>query len=185
MTEKHMTEQHMIKKHMTERFESSRLIIRSTKKADTEFCLSIWLDDEMGKYLSDPPRALAGQIYDEWQENIEIFEGCYYFVAVSKETGDRIGTCSLVPNEDLTVWDLGYTVHQDYWRMGYGTEIIESLMQMSRDMGGQKITAAVASENPGSNAVLRKLGFSVEKEGSFKKSGTDIVYEEYVYARGL
>ena len=69
--------------------------------------------------------------------------------------------------------------------MGYGTEIVEALMQMSRDLGGQKITASVAKENPGSNAVLRKLGFSVEKEGTFKKSGTDIVYEEYVYARGL
>lgn len=170
---------------MTDQFESSRLIIRRTKKADTEFCLDIWLDDEMGKYMSDPPRALAGKMYEDWKENIEIYEGCYYFVAVSKETHDTIGTCSLVPNEDSSVWDLGYSVHKDYWRRGYGTEIVEALMRVSAEMGGKKITASVAKENPGSNAVLRKLGFGVEKEGSFKKRGTDIVYDEYVYGRDL
>ena len=35
--------------------------------------------------------------------------------------------------------------------------------------------------NDGSNAVLRKLGFNIEKEDAFKKSGTNIVYENYTY----
>jgi len=42
---------------------TNRLIIKSTKKEDTDFCLGIWLDDEMGKYFSDPPREKANDTY--------------------------------------------------------------------------------------------------------------------------
>ena len=30
--------------------ETNRLIIKSTKKEDTDFCLDIWFDDEMGTF---------------------------------------------------------------------------------------------------------------------------------------
>lgn len=170
---------------MLKQLESNRLIIRPTKKEDTDFCLDIWLDDEMGKYLSDPPRAFAGAIYNEWKETIEIYDGCYYFVAISKESNHHIGTCSMVPNIDLSVWDLGYAVHKDYWKQGYATEIIQALVDVCAEMGGKKITASVAKENMGSNAVLIKLGFIPEKEGVFRKQGTDIVFEKFIYGYEL
>lgn len=34
---------------MINELETNRLIIKSTKKEDTSFCLDIWLDDENGK----------------------------------------------------------------------------------------------------------------------------------------
>ena len=94
---------------------TKRLIIKSTKKEDTDFCLDIWLDDEMGKYLSDPPRDKAGEAYLKWKETVEDYDGCYYFIAVSKDTGDYIGTCSAVPSDDKIHWDLGYAIHKKYW----------------------------------------------------------------------
>lgn len=165
--------------------ETNRLIIKSTKKEDTDFCLDMWLDDEMGKYLSDPPRDKAGKTYSRWKENVESYNGCYYFVAVSKETGNYIGTCSTVPSEDKAHWDLGYSVHKKYWRQGYATEMIRALINFGYINGGRKITADVAKLNEGSNAVLRKLGFYIEKEGTFKKCGTDIIYDEYTYRLDL
>ena len=160
---------------------TKRLLIKRTKKEDADFCLDIWLDDEMGKYLSDPPREKAGEGYLKWKETVEEYHGCYYFIAVSRDTGERIGTCSIVPSEDEVRWDLGYAIHKKYWWQGYATEMIKALIDFAYAKGGRKITADVAQENPGSNAVLRKLGFQVEKEGTFKKSGTDIVYDEYTY----
>lgn len=165
--------------------ETNRLIIRSTKKEDADFCLNIWLDDEMGKYLSDPPREKAGDTYLEWKENVEIYDGCYYFVAISKETGEYIGTCSTIPSEDKKHWDLGYAIHKNYWRQGYATEMITALIDFCYINGGNKITAPVARENIGSNAVLKKLNFYIEKEGTFKKCGTDIIYDEYTYRLDL
>lgn len=166
-------------------FETNRLYIKCTKKEDTDFCLEIWLDDEMGKYLSDPPREKVDDIYLRWKENVEIYSGCHYFVAVSKETGEYIGTCSTVPSEDKKHWDLGYAIHKNYWRQGYATEMIESLINFCRINGASKITAPVAKENIGSNAVLKKLNFYVEKEGAFIKYGTDIKYDDYTYRLDL
>lgn len=111
----------------------------------------------MGKYLSDPPREKAGDSYLKWIQEVE----------------------------DNDHWDIAYAIHKDFWQQGYGAEMIQGLVEWCHENGGRKITAAVAKENEGSNAVLRKLGFFVEKEGSFKKSCTDIVYEENIYRLDL
>ncbi len=170
---------------MINQINTERLTIRSTKKVDADFCLDIWLDEEMGKYLSDPPRDKAGAIYSSWKENVEIYDGCHYMVAISKDTGAYIGTCSLVPSDDNKVWDLGYCIHKDFWKQGFASEMISSLIEFCTVNGGEKITASVAKENIGSNAVLNKLGFRVEREGVFNKSGTSIYYDEYVYGYDL
>lgn len=166
-------------------FETQRLTVKSTRIEDAPFSVEIWLDDEMGKYMSDPPREKAGDSYLEWIQEVEDYDGCHYFTTVSKASGSYIGTCSAVPSEDNNHWDIGYSIHKDYWQQGYGAEMIQGLVEWCYQNGGRKITAAVAKENEGSNAVLRKLGFFIEKEGSFKKSCTDIVYEENVYRLDL
>lgn len=119
---------------MINNLETNRLIIKSTKKEDTSFCLDIWLDDEMGKYLSDPPRDKADDAYLKWKDNVENYDGCYYFVAISKKTNNYIGTCSAVPSEDQKHWDLGYCVHKKYWRQGYATEMILYMIIIRTDL---------------------------------------------------
>ncbi|MDU5021748.1 MAG: GNAT family N-acetyltransferase, partial [Clostridiales bacterium] len=116
---------------------------------------------------------------------VEVYDGCYYFIAISKKDGNYIGTCSAFPSEDKRHWDLGYATHKKYWRQGYATEMIKALCSFCIENEAEYITADVAKLNTGSNAVLRKLGFKIEKEGSFKKSGTDIVYENYTYRLDL
>jgi ribosomal-protein-alanine N-acetyltransferase len=170
---------------VTEDIITNRLIIKSTREEDGPLCLNIWLDDEMGKYLSDPPRDKADEDQMNFAKDIENQKGWYPFIAVLKESGEFIGTCSVVPSDDNKHWDLGYCVHKKYWRQGYATEMIKDLINFGYRNGGRKFTANVAQENAGSNAVLKKLGFYVEKEGSFKKRGTDIVYDEYTYRLDL
>lgn len=139
----------------------------------------------MGKYLCDPPREKASDTYLKWKESVEVYDGCYYFIAILKENGEYIGTCSAVPSEDKKEWDIGYAIHKNYWRQGYAEEMIKALLDFCQASGAKKITAPVAKENTASNAVLRKLNFYIEKEGTFTKSGTDIVYEEYTYCLNL
>lgn len=160
---------------------TNRLIIRSTQEQDGPFCLSIWLDDEMGKYLADPPRDKADEAELNFAKGIDKQEGWYPFIATCKETGDLIGTCSIVPSDDIKHWDIGYCVHKKYWRQGFAIEMIKALIDFGYKNGGRTFTANVAKENVGSNAVLKKLGFYVEKEGTFTKRLTDIVYDEYTY----
>lgn len=69
---------------MIKTLETDRLLIKRTQKEDADFCLDIWLDDEMGKYLSDPPHDKAGDAYLSWKETVEVYGGCYYFAAIPK-----------------------------------------------------------------------------------------------------
>ncbi|MEG0847999.1 MAG: GNAT family N-acetyltransferase [Niameybacter sp.] len=160
---------------------TERLIIKSTREEHGPLCLSIWLDDEMGKYLGDPPRDKANEKYMNFAKGIEEDEGWYPFVVFSKDSNEFIGTCSMVPMEDMKHWDLGYCIHKKYWRQGYATEMIKALISFGYDKGGRRFTADVAQENIASNAVIKKLGFTIQKEGSFRKQGTNIVYDDYTY----
>lgn len=164
---------------------TERLLIKSMKEEYSSLCFSIWLDEEMGKYLGDPTRENANETYMNFAKDIEKDESWYPFVAFSKDSNEFIGTCSIVPMEDIEHWDLGYCIHKKYWRQGYATEMIKALISFGYAKGGRRFTADVAQENIASNAVIKKLGFTIQKEGSFKKQGTNIIYNNYTYELNL
>ena len=87
--------------------------------------------------------------------------------------------------KDPKHWDLGYCVHKNHWRQGYATEMIEALINFGYENGIRQFTADVAQENDASNGVLKKLGFFIEKEGTFRKQGTDSIYRDYTYRLDL
>lgn len=161
---------------------TDRLILRPTREADGPLCLSIWLDEKMGRYLADPPREKADDRYLNFAVGIEEDEDWYPMIAEDRESGEFIGTCSVVPTEDCACWDLGYCIHLDHWRKGYATEMVARLIEEGRAHGIRAFTAAVAKGNAASNALCRKLGFRIWKDdGTFRKTGTDIVYPEYIW----
>ena len=164
---------------------TERLIIKSMREEYSPLCFSIWLDKEMGKYLSDPPRENASEEYMNFAKDIEKDETWYPFVAFSDTTNEFIGTCSIVPMKDPTHWDLGYCIHKRHWRQGYATEMIQSLINFGYTKGGRKFTADIAQENIASNALIKKLGFTIETEGTFKKQETNIIYNSYTYKLNL
>lgn len=162
--------------------QTKRLLIRSTRESDGAACLNIWLDDEMGRYMADPPRDKADESYLNFAVGIENDDQWYPMVVFHKDTGDFLGTCSIIPMDDGMRWDFGYTVHKKYWRQGYATEILQTLIHLGSEKGVRSFSANVAKENIASNAVLLKLGFHVWKDkDSFRKRGTDIIYPEYTY----
>ena len=162
--------------------ETKRLLIRSTRESDGPACLDIWLDDEMGKYMADPPRNKADEAELNFAVGIENDDSWYPMVVFHKDTTDFLGTCSIMPMDGGKRWDFGYAVHEKYWRQGYATEILKKLIELGKEKGIKSFSANVAKENIASNAVLKKLGFRIWKDtGSFRKRGTDIIYSEYTY----
>lgn len=85
--------------------ETERLIIRRTTEQDSDFCLSIWVDDNMGKYLSDSPRELASENYLNFAVGIEKDTNWMPFVVIKKESMELVATTSLVPDNETYVWD--------------------------------------------------------------------------------
>ncbi len=158
---------------------TERLILRNMRQDDAENVWSIWGDPEAGKYLADPyykdPQELRDLFcdVDEWPD--------YSFVAVSKETNEFMGTCSIGPEGGKGEWGFGYCVAKAHWGKGYATEMAKALMAFAYEKGIRNFRCTVAIENAASGRVMQKCGMHVSHEGSFRKKGTDVVYPSHIY----
>lgn len=161
--------------------ETERLYLRGFTPEDARFALSIWNDPEMGEYLMDEAMETVSDEYLREIEQLGNDEECCYLIAEAKETRERIGTCSFIPGEDGTVYDIAYCVHKSFWRQGYATEMVGGMIGWAREQGAKKVTILIFSENPGSNAIARKFGFRIAEKRTVKKRGTGREFLEYKY----
>ena len=165
-----------------EGIETKRLKLRNYEKTDADFVISIWNDPEMGKYMPDPSIENMDEEYRKVYDTLEEDEECCYLISECLVTGEPIGACSFVVSEDGTNYDLGYSVHMKFWRNGYGTEMLQGMINYAKSRGAKTITAPFNKNNVASNAIMRKFGFNIVGESKFKKMGTDIIMEEYLYS---
>lgn len=163
-----------------EDIDTPRLRLRGYEAADVAFAMSIWNDPEMGEYLPDPSLENVDNSYRKLLETLGDDETCCYLIAVSKATGKKIGTCSFIPENG--VYDIAYCVHRDTWNQGYATEMAKGMIDYARRHGATKITIDINKDNAASNAIARKLGFTVTGEKSYLKKGTSLAYTDYQYA---
>ncbi|KAF5075401.1 Acetyltransferase (GNAT) domain protein [anaerobic digester metagenome] len=164
---------------------TSRLRLRNYTSADLDFVMSMWNDPEMGKYMPDPAYDDIDESYRKALNELQDDEECRYLIAERSDTGERIGACSFLPSPDGRIYDLGYSVHSDHWNQGYATEMAQAMIDHAQANGAEKITAPVHQENIASNAVMKKLGFTVIGETSCKKYGTGRLLPEYLYELSL
>ncbi|MBO4909573.1 MAG: GNAT family N-acetyltransferase [Lachnospiraceae bacterium] len=159
--------------------ETSRLIIRSWKRTDTDFTLNLWGDRENGKYMSDPARENQDEDYLQAVAEMEDNPNGYYLIAVLKEDGTKVGTCCAFPENGN--YDIGYCISKDHWKEGLGTEMIGALINWIKENGGETLTGEVADANLASIALLRKLGFSEDRKSRYKKWGEETDFDAHYY----
>lgn len=162
-----------------------RIAIRSYTPEDLAFCTEMWFDPENGRWLSDPERAYVDEVYQKALDGMQDSADGYYFVVELRDGGERIGTCCAFPDGDGKVYDIGYCIHKSRWRQGFGTEVVNLVLDWVRRRGGTAVTAEAARENRGSCALLEKCGFAVVKETSFRKYHMGIVFGSFIYERKL
>jgi ribosomal-protein-alanine N-acetyltransferase len=158
-----------------------RIIIRDQYTTDLSFVESHFFDPETNQYTGDPLREFADENYYNALSEMENNEDGYYLIIQLKDSDEPIGTCCMFPNEDGTSYDIGYTISRSKWRQGYGAEAIELLLQRIIVLGGKIVTCEVAVDNTSSNALIKKMGFFVDRETEFKKWNMDIKYKSYIY----
>lgn len=77
-----------------------------------------------------------------------------------------VGNCGLQPMQDIKyrTWHLGYFITKSAWRNGYATEAISAIVNFAFDTWPQllRVEAHAYDRNIGSQAVLRKVGFTQE-----------------------
>lgn len=166
-----------------ETIETPRLALRGFTPEDAPFAISLWNDPVTGRWLSDPALEAIPDIeaYTKSVEGLGDSLDCCHLVAVDRATGQRIGTCSFVPENGGRSYDIAYAVHPDFQRQGYGTEIVEGLIGYARSRRANAVTICIARENAASNALARKVGALIIAEGSYTKGGTNEVIPDYIY----
>lgn len=161
----------------------NRIEIRDYRTEDQDFVEKLWFDPKVNQYLSDPSRECADDKYYEALSHMEDNEAGYYLIIQRKDSAQPMGTCCMFPDKDRTTYDIGYAIAETCWNRGYGSEAVELLLHWIREQGGKTVTCQVAVDNTASNALVRKMGFSVDRETRFRKWNTDITYQSYLYRR--
>ena len=87
-----------------------------------------------------------------------------YQYAVTLKTGELIGGCDIFAKGNEAT--LGWCLHRDYWKRGYGTELARALLKFGfDDLRLHRIVAHCDAENIGSYRVMEKIG--MRREGLF------------------
>lgn len=163
-----------------------RIAVRSYNRSDKDFVSKMWFDKENGRYLSDPEKEFIDDKFQRAVDNMEDSPLGYYFVAEMIETGELVGSCCAFPDYDEQnnlFYDIGYCVEKSHWRQGIGSEIVSVLLDRLKSENAKYVTAEVAKENAASAQLLKKFGFEVFKESTFKKYNMNISFDSYIFRK--
>ena len=85
------------------------------------------------------------------------------FAVVLKNRGNVVGSCGVYPDKIGDTGELGWILHKDYWKHGYGTELGGELIRYSFEtLKLRRLTAPCAAVNYGSCRVMERNGMRRE-----------------------
>jgi RimJ/RimL family protein N-acetyltransferase len=160
--------------------ESERLIYRKFDEKDFPILFSWVSNTENMKYREEPLDESQAHGYLNWlisNTNAEDILHCEYAV-VRKSDNKLIGSAVLMHLPDNP--EIGWTLHRDYWRQGYGTEMGETMLMLGFDvLNLRRITAVCSAENIGSYKIMERIGMRREANFIKSKKGNSLLNNEW------
>ena len=157
---------------------TARLRLRRIVPADLHAWAEIWNNPQVMRHLIDfdsvPSDSEVWSII-EWADRI-FREKTGIRWAITLPPSERmIGSCGFHLYDARHRWlEIGYELHNGYWRQGIMREAVAALLQFCFDrLDAHRVEANVTVGNEASAALLRRLGFTHE--------GT---WRERVFSRG-
>ena len=152
-----------------ESFETTRLVLQRPREADLQEIFARYASDpEVTRMMGwpchqslDDTRAFLAISDAEWER----WQAGPYLVR-SRADGMLLGGTGLdfeTPQRAAT----GYVFAKDAWGLGYATESLRAMVELSRDLGVRRLYAICHTEHRASRRVLEKCGFV--QEGVLRK----------------
>lgn len=152
--------------------ETERLVLRLQKPSDYE----TWYAGFSG-HLPQQSKYDKGQVSlegcdiawfsglcDRHQEQA-LSDYAYIFGVFSKQTAQHLGNVDLstIYREEKQWANLGYSIHNQYWKQGFGQEAVKAaLIAEFEDLGYHRIEAAINLDNRPSIALAQSVGLQKE-----------------------
>lgn len=147
--------------------ETDRLILRPFRKSDAEDVFTCWESDpEVAKYMfwtshNDPEKTKEWIRFEIVQIQVSDW---YRFALVTKDSNELIGTALIYYEDEVQSWEIGYNLGRKFWGKGYTAEAMKRVLKFSKEvLHLTEVVGRYAKENPASGNVMRKLGFTFEK----------------------
>jgi ribosomal-protein-alanine N-acetyltransferase len=159
--------------------ETKRLIIKEYSMNDVPALNTI---------LSNPitmgfwPSPFTLQQSENWvHNNIERYNklGFGRWAVILKDTDMLIGDCGIMISEidGKQEKDLGYIIHQPYWRNGFAVEAAEACKNYAfSNLGIDKLCANMPFNHEASRRVAEKIGMRKEKEFNNSRNRNILTY---------
>lgn len=149
------------------RLETPRLILRALSPDDAESAFVWQSDPAVNRYMR---YTLYTRVEDTRRWLASVQDSIHDFGILRKADGLLIGSCSISPTEEPSVWELGYNLRHDCWNQGYATEASQALLRYARDTHGiHDFVAGHATQNPASGRVMEKCGFTYDHDGNYSR----------------
>ena len=138
--------------------ETKRLLLRPLTMEDFEAVHSWAGNPDNVRYMSWGPNSK-----EQTKDFLRMIKPGKDFAIVLKETGEVLGSCGIYPDAAEDTGELGWILHKDYWKRGYGTEAGGELIRYGfADLGLRRIFAPCVAVNYGSYRVMERNGMRRE-----------------------
>lgn len=140
----------------------SKVILRKLTTSDVDTLLAIILNPDVTRYI--PFMIKDRDALLSWINGLGPTDHEFMILLPHPDGMDTeiIGECSLDGNGEI-----GLMILSEYWRQEYGTDTVNQLMKIARDLGLETVTAQTDPENKACVGLLRSLGFTARGMGWF------------------
>lgn len=141
---------------------TDRTVIKGIKETDGQDVQDLYLNPMVRRYLGGSRKTDAIPAIIEAMLHSD--EMSLYLVVREKDTNDFIGLVSLDPHHDRKEFEISYQLLPQWWRKGFGTEIVkEILFYAFHELNLRKVIAETQTANVYSCRLLESTGMRLEK----------------------
>ncbi|RIP36139.1 N-acetyltransferase [Staphylococcus gallinarum] len=161
-----------MKQNLRLHFVTQRLIIRPLEENDYETWLSGFVNRKPSQHRFDDGQIDLTEATLPWftallerQQQARNADDLYIFAIFDKVTFAHIGMLDLKNlSRDAFQWaEVGYFIHNQYWRQGYAYEAVSELIKQAKDnFKFHRIEAHIDIGNEPSQCLIEKVGFQFE-----------------------
>ncbi|GLQ19263.1 GNAT family N-acetyltransferase [Algimonas porphyrae] len=149
---------------------TERLTLRTPELRDGPALAKHFSDFDVVKMTGTIPFPYLSPAADFWifRTRARQRRGLAQSYMMETRSGDVIGNISLFRSSPEDDYEVGYHIGRDWWGLGYATEACHTVLSEAKSTGHTHIVAGVYDDNPASQRLLAKFGFT--------QTGTDNIW---------